>query len=124
MRIAHLLALTLIALVFSCAHGQHTKVAAATRLPVLPIIVFDPVSDVSKDLFAWDIVQRTCALYVTVRSAALERPIPFGAGMDASMVHWNKCPGGTMVACTVVPAANGDTVVTGIPWAASPTLRH
>ncbi len=114
MRIAHLLALT--AALFSCAHVQHTEVAASKPAPVLPIVVFDPLAGAGRELLAWDIVQRTCALYVTIRSAALERPIPFGAGMDESMVHWNKCPGGTMIACKAVPTANGDSVVTGIPW--------
>lgn len=124
MRIPHLFALALVAIVFSCAHGQHNKVAATTRAAILPIVVFDPLADASTDLLAWDIVQRTCALYVTVRSAALDRPIPFGAGMDESMVHWNKCPGGTMVACTVTPTAHGDSVVTGIPWSALPVPRR
>ena len=124
MRIAHLLALTLMGTVFSCAHGQHIELAAATPVPMLPSVVFDPLAGASRALLNWDIVQRTCALYVAVRSAALERPIPFGAGMDDSMVHWNKCPGGTMLACTTLPTANGDSVVTGIPWAAPPAPRH
>ena len=68
------------------------------------------------DAFQFDIIQHTCALYVAVRSSALEKPIEFGREVDDSMVHWNTCPGGKMVACTVTPTANGDTIVTGIPW--------
>lgn len=68
------------------------------------------------EAFRFDVTQHTCALYVAVRSAALEKPIEFGREVDDSMVHWNMCPGGKMVACTVAPTANGDTIVTGIPW--------
>ena len=42
--------------------------------------------------------------------------IAFGRDLDDSMVRWNTCPGGTMVACVVAPTATGDTVITGIPW--------
>ena len=67
------------------------------------------------DIADADLVQRTCALYVAVRSHAWKDQIGFGRDMDSAMVRWNTCPGGTMVACTVVPTANGDSVITGIP---------
>lgn len=69
-----------------------------------------------KDLIDLNIIQRTCALYVALRSSAWEGPIAFGMDMDDSLVHWNMCPGGTMVACVKVPTADGDSVMTGIPW--------
>lgn len=68
------------------------------------------------DAFKFDLTQHTCALYVAVRSAAFESPLEFGREVDDSMVHWNMCPGGKMLACSVTPTANGDTIVTGIPW--------
>lgn len=68
------------------------------------------------DVLDFDIVNRTCALYVAVSSSAWEGSIAFGRDLDDSMVRWNTCPGGTMVACVVAPTATGDTVITGIPW--------
>lgn len=61
------------------------------------------------------IFQRTCALFVGLRTGALESPAVFGNEPAEGTVHWNKCPGGTLVACKVVATANGDTVITGIP---------
>ena len=116
MHMARLLAITLIASLFACVHGQRTEVAVGKPTRVLPFVMFDPLAGARNDLYHWDIIQRTCALYVTIRSAALENPIPFGGVIEDSMVHWNTCAGGTMIACAVVPAANGDSVVTGIPW--------
>lgn len=116
MRIESLLACTIVASLFCCTGDHRASIVVDQRALTLPMAVFDPLAGANNDLYHWDIIQRTCALYVTIRSAALERPIPFGAGMDASMVHWNKCPGGTMIACKAVPTANGDSVVTGIPW--------
>lgn len=68
------------------------------------------------NVLALDMVQRTCALYVAVRSSAWQGPVAFGRELDDSMIHWNKCPGGSMVACADVPTANGDTIRTGIPF--------
>lgn len=68
------------------------------------------------DLRHFDVVQYTCALYVAVRSAAWEQPVSFGQALDEVDVHWNLCPGGTMVACAKVPTADGDSILTGIPW--------
>lgn len=62
-----------------------------------------------------ELIQHTCALYVAVRSHAWDDQISFGREMDGSAVHWNTCPGGTMVACKVMPTANGDSVISGIP---------
>jgi hypothetical protein len=56
----------------------------------------------ARDLIAFDALQRTCALYVAVRSHAWNGPIAFGRDLDDSMVHWNVCPGGRQVACATV----------------------
>lgn len=77
--------------------------------------VYGPWAPPRPDLLDLDLVQRTCALYVAVRSSAWEGPIAFGRDIDDSMVHWNLCPGGTMVACVKTPTAGGDTLITGIP---------
>ncbi len=69
------------------------------------------------ELFAIDLIQRTCALYVAVRSGSLGGKVAFGRNIDDTMVRWNLCPSGTKVACAVAPTANGDTVEVGIPWA-------
>lgn len=77
----------------------------------------DPTSaEISSDAFTFDIIQRTCALYVAVRSGTFKSPASFDREIDASMVRWNMCDSGTMVACAAVPAANGDTIKVGIPW--------
>lgn len=67
-----------------------------------------------------DIVQHTCALHVSLHSYALERPIAFGQDPEANDVKWNFCPGGTMVACVVTPNAQGEPLITGIPWPYGP----
>jgi hypothetical protein len=72
----------------------------------------------------FDLIQRTCALYVAVRSSAWQESIAFGRDMDDSMVRWNKCPGGTMVACVVTPTADGDTVITGVPFTHGTIAAH
>jgi hypothetical protein len=69
-----------------------------------------------RDVRTYDLIQRTCALYVASRSSAWQGLVAFGREPDDSMIHWNKCPGGTMVACADVPTANGDTIRTGIPF--------
>jgi hypothetical protein len=108
---------TLLALAFtSCAHEPRAGVAAA---PPPMQNISDPslrpaISVV--DALHLDLVQRTCAMYVAVRSAAFAAPLAFGNEVEDSMVHWNLCPGGTMVACAVVPSADGDSTITGIPW--------
>lgn len=71
----------------------------------------------------FDITQRTCALFVAIRSHALDERISFGRDLDDAQVHWNMCPGGNMVACATVPGANGEPVVTGIPWPYGPVGR-
>lgn len=92
----------------SCAHGPqegdgHLRAAG-------------PATDIATDAFAFDITQHTCAMYVALRSSALEDPIAFGRDLEDVGVHWNMCPGGTMVACASPPSASGDTLRTGIPW--------
>lgn len=115
MHIVHLVALFLLLFLAACANDGDDAMAPGTATD-LPTEVFDPNAYPSPDLLEFDLLQRTCALYVAVRSSAWEGPIAFGRDIDDSMVHWNMCPGGTMVACVKAPAANGDTVITGIPW--------
>lgn len=91
---------------------QLPSVAGAPGVNVHRLIRSVPVP---KDLAAVDLVQHTCALYVAMRSHALRDPIAFGRELESAAVRWNYCPGGTMVACAVVPTADGDSVVTGIP---------
>jgi hypothetical protein len=79
--------------------------------------VRERLADAKTAVLDFNIIQRTCALYVAVRSSAWQESIAFGRDIDDSMVRWNVCPGGNMVACAVAPTVNGDTVITGIPWA-------
>ncbi len=116
MRLERLTILLLFVVSVSCASHQEEMVADGTDQPEKAILAFDPLAGVQRDLLDFNILQQTCALYVALRSSAWEGPIAFGREMDDSMVHWNMCPGGTMVACAVTPGANGVPVVTGIPW--------
>ncbi len=69
-----------------------------------------------KELTEFDIVQHTCAMYVAVRSRAIDESISFGRDLDDVNIHWNMCPSGNMVACATVPNALGDSTQVGIPW--------
>lgn len=108
---------TLLVLAFtSCANEPEAGVAPCApplqhlaSLPAAPAISM-------VDALHLDMVQRTCAMYVAVRSAAFAAPLAFGNEVEDSMVHWNLCPGGTMVACATVPTTTGDSVMVGIPW--------
>lgn len=100
----------------SCAKEPGMKVTSGTR-PLAQLAGRYGRSASAKLDIDLDVIQRTCALYVAVRSHALKERIAFGRDMDDPMVRWNVCPGGNMVACAVAPTVNGDTVVTGIPWA-------
>lgn len=80
------------------------------------MVVFPAARPPAPDLRAFDLVQYTCALFVTVRSGAWENPVAFGNEMGAAAVHWNMCPGGTMVACALPPGAKDDAAPMGIPW--------
>lgn len=107
----------LFALLFSaCTSEPRGGVALAP--PPMTYLASGPVRPAVSmvDALHLDLVQRTCAMYVAVRSAAFEAPLAFGSEVEDSMIHWNLCPGGTMVACATVPAANGDSVMVGIPW--------
>lgn len=114
MRVERLVALFLLLLTFAyCAIDPHAE--ATADVPLEKTASFGPWASPAPDLLHLDLIQRTCALYVAVRSSAWEGPIAFGRDMDDSMVHWNTCPGGTMVACVRTPSAGGDTLITGIP---------
>ena len=116
MRFERLTILVLLVVFVSCASDQDEFAVDGTSQREEAISAFDPLAGVQHDLLDFNILQQTCALYVALRSSAWEGPIPFGRELDDSMVHWNMCPGGTMVACSETPAANGDPVITGIPW--------
>jgi hypothetical protein len=115
MRAERLVALFLLLLSFaSCAIDPHAE--ATVDIPSEQhASVFGPWATPTPDLLDLDLIQRTCALYVAVRSSAWDGPIAFGRDIDDSMVHWNLCPGGNMVACVKTPSAAGDTIITGIP---------
>jgi hypothetical protein len=108
---------------FACGPGPGGNRAdeAYYRAPLTPLMT-QPMTMV--DLLAFDLVHRTCALYVAVRSRALDTEIAFGRDIDQDMVHWNLCPGGTMVACASVPAANGDPMLVGIPLPQGFAAKH
>jgi hypothetical protein len=115
MRAERLVALFLLLLSFaSCAIDPHAE-ATADIPSEQHASVFGLWATPAPDLLDLDLIQRTCALYVAVRSSAWDGPIAFGRDIDDSMVHWNLCPGGNMVACIKTPSAAGDTIITGIP---------
>lgn len=116
MRPELLVSVLFVLLHLSCGHVQHVDNSTDGRSFERTIRSTVRIAGMKKDLVDLNIIQRTCALYVALRSSAWEGPIAFGTDMDDSMVHWNMCPGGTMVACAKVPTVNGDSVMTGIPW--------
>ena len=114
-------AISLTALFFtlSCgtgAYGQDASLFAGMQRQDHLAGAYHRSASANPDIFGFDILQRTCALYFAMRSGAFESPVEFGRSIDDTIVHWNKCPGGTMVACVKVPEVNGDTTITGIPW--------
>lgn len=114
MRLGSRVVLLILAPCMSCAVEESREPSNAVEVERTSV----PRSiDVDKSTILFDIEQRTCALYVALHSGSLESAVAFGRTMDDSMVHWNKCPGGTMVACAKVPSTDGDTVLVGIPWA-------
>lgn len=76
------------------------------------------------DVMTFDITQANCALFVAVRSHALEENLAFGRTVDEDVIHWNMCPSGNMVACATVPGPQGMPMRTGIPWPYPPPARH
>lgn len=116
MRTEHLVALILFFSTVSCTRERDADGSLATQQPYDSERPKDLTAAVDIDLFELGILQRTCALYVALKTHAFDGPVTFGGDMNDSMLHWNKCPGGTMVACKVTPTANGDSVITGIPW--------
>ncbi|HQV50914.1 MAG: hypothetical protein IPF95_02730 [Flavobacteriales bacterium] len=121
MRPVNLVALFLMLAFCSCTSEQEPGVALSTlEQPALKASSagFNP------DILNFNIAQRTCALFVAVRSHAWAGEIPFGNEIDDSNLHWNLCPGGTMVACVKTPTVDGDTVITGIPWPYAEGARH
>ncbi|HRO99433.1 MAG TPA: hypothetical protein PLN54_08370 [Flavobacteriales bacterium] len=111
-----ILALVLPAALATFNAGPATDTRAVIYPVHRPADLHLPKRTTGHDLRHFDVVQHTCALYVAVRSAAWEQPVSFGQALDEVDVHWNLCPGGTMVACAKVPTADGDSILTGIPW--------
>jgi hypothetical protein len=112
---AHLVRSALLPLVFSlCACGPRGDATAPPHPSDGEVVRQTP--SIPGDPLAFDLEQHTCALYVALRSHALESSISFGRDLQQVDVHWNVCPGGTMVACATAPGPNGSEVVTGIPW--------
>ena len=93
----------------SCAPASEEMIEAPGSL-----IGLEPSAPV--DITTADIIQRTCALYVAVRSRAWQEEVSFDQHLDGSMVRWNICDDKIMVACVKTPTANGDTIRGGIPW--------
>ncbi|MDQ3102151.1 MAG: hypothetical protein M3R08_12240 [Bacteroidota bacterium] len=67
------------------------------------------------DLLTFDIVQRTCALYVALKSSSLRGAPAFDRDLDATMVRW-KCDDGNVMACASVPPTHSDSFTVGRPW--------
>lgn len=112
MRVESLLALVFFAPFRSCTDGIETETTAELNHPEGRM----HRAKAEKGLLDFDTVQRTCALYVAIRSHAIEASIGFGQELDDVAIHWNMCPSGNMVACAKVPTANGDSTLTGIPF--------
>lgn len=113
MRIGTLFAL--VVTLISCGREQDAWVET-DPWALRPQDIHGRATKLDLDAIVFDTAQRTCALFVAVRSGALEDPAVFGGEIDDSMVHWNLCPGGTMVACAPASAADGNTIPVGIPW--------
>lgn len=110
-RLAPALLLTLVA----CAHEADPAVMEAAPPLQRGAHRFGRSAVTKLCLADADLIQRTCALFVSLRSHAWKKQVGFGQEMEGGDVRWNTCPGGTMVACVVVPTSNGDSVITGIP---------
>ncbi|HMN04455.1 MAG TPA: hypothetical protein PKD45_01910 [Flavobacteriales bacterium] len=94
------------------------------RMPVDHPLADAQTKHLTPDLTAFNVEQHTCALYVALRSRALESSISFGRDLEEVDIHWNMCPGGTMVACATAPAPGGGTIITGIPWPYRSKTKH
>ena len=112
MRAESLLALVLLAPLSSCMDDTDAETGMTLEQPEARM----QRAKAEKGMLDFDTVQRTCALYVAVRSHAIEASIGFGRDLDDVVIHWNMCPSGNMVACANVPTANGDSTQTGIPF--------
>lgn len=118
MRTSNLVALFLLFSFASCSF-ERTELAAPDNTTGM-----QANASVGTNLLDFDIFQGTCALYVAIRSRALNEPVAFGRDIDDSMIHWNFCPGGTKVACKVVATADGDSIIKGIEWPYAKAGRH
>ena len=114
MHVESLLALMLITPLCSCSDQDAGTLEVRDR-PGRSAFQAGPVMT-DRELMEFDLVQRTCAMYVAVRSRAIDESIAFGRDLDEVNIHWNMCPSGNMVACATVPTANGDSTQVGIPW--------
>jgi len=114
MRLFHPLALAVFLVPVSCAQDPTGEASSAPASRADRVQRHGRPAAWKLDIADAHLVQRTCALYVALRSNVWGPPA-FGREVDEAMVRWNTCPGGTMVACTVSPNANGEVVITGIP---------
>lgn len=119
MRVESLVALMLITPFCSCS-DQETGTSMVPD-PADRLALRTNSANLKKELMEFDIVQRTCAMYVAVRSRAIDESIAFGRDLDDVNIHWNMCPSGNMVACATVATSNGDSTQVGIPWPYSNT---
>ena len=124
MRTVRFLAPALLVTLIACANDAGPVTASPATMHERTSRLIGRSAALKLDLADADLIQRTCALYVAVRSHALKERIAFGRDMEDPMVRWNTCPGGTMVACAIAPTANGDTVITGIPWLHASGTSH
>lgn len=116
MRIEPLAVLFPILAIASCGYESDSGTNMGTEQWQQQLLSAKGTSGTGPDPLAFDITQRTCALYVALRSHAFDETPAFGRDIDADMIHWNMCTGGTMVACATVTAKDGDPVQVGIPW--------
>ena len=100
---------------FSCTDAPQAARVADTGSPKPLAGVREHVLTADNEAYMRYISQRACALYVALRSRALEAPIAFDRDLEELPVHWNMCPGDSMVAC-VGPGAAADTSQAPIPW--------
>ena len=114
MRVENLVALMLITPFCSCLNQDAS--ASFTTLSKNDRNVRLSSLKAQERLLEFDLVQRTCAMYVAVHSRAIEESISFGRDLNDVDIHWNMCPSGNMVACATVPTASGDSTQVGIPW--------
>ena len=113
MRVEALFTFFLFVPFFSCSRTDDARATTKKPSPERATIAHTRPAAAIK-AFDFDIVQRTCAMYVAMHSAAFNAPVSFDRTIDDDLVHWNKCPSGNMVACAT--ASSTTAPANGIPW--------